>query len=271
MRPSARSITSAAGAEREAHVAAEARAVAAPPLARVHVEELAGHGDDLVLERGAEEAHAVVERRRQLGDVAPDVEGAVGRAVDAYAEPLEPRRACGRASRGTPSWMARVSLTTWSSLEQRNGRALQRLASRRRRGSEPALEASASTTLLGPDGPGDAPAGVAPVLGEPVEEHDRIAVDVLDVARRALHRQRPGRAAIDVVRVELVERAARSRARARVATQRCELLALDQLARRVARVATGAAPRGRGRGSRAADRRRRRRSRARPRAGWGWR
>ena len=45
---------------------AEARRAPVAALARVHVEELAGHDDDLLLERGAEEAHAVVERRRQL-------------------------------------------------------------------------------------------------------------------------------------------------------------------------------------------------------------
>ena len=71
--------------------------------------------------------------------------------------------------------------------------------------NEPAL-ATASMTVLRADRPGDAPARVAPVLGEAVEEHDRIAVDVLDVARGALDRQRArARRDPDVVRVELVE------------------------------------------------------------------
>src|SRR5690606_13230761 len=53
-----------------------------------------------------------------------------------------------------------------------------------------------------PDGPGDAPARVAPVLGEAVEEHDRIALDVLDELGRA----RDGRSvSIQIVGIKLVE------------------------------------------------------------------
>ncbi len=52
--------------------------------------------------------------------------------------------------------------------------------------------------------PRHAPAGVAPVLGEAVEEDDGRGVDVLDVARGALHGGRAAHA-VDVVRVELVE------------------------------------------------------------------
>ena len=37
--------------------------------------------------------------------------------------------------------------------------------------------------------PTDTPAGIAPVLGQPVEQHHGVAIDVLDIARGALHRQ----------------------------------------------------------------------------------
>src|SRR5262245_1858213 len=68
--------------EREAEVAAEARVAAAAALAGIDVEEVAGHRDDLAIERGAEERHAVADRRRQVLGAGPDVEGALGRQVD---------------------------------------------------------------------------------------------------------------------------------------------------------------------------------------------
>ena len=73
-------------------------------------------------------------------------------------------------------------------------RALQRL--RAAAVEERARARDGLDDLARADRPGDAPAGVAPVLGEAVEDHDRIAVDVLDVARGALDRELAGRAAL---------------------------------------------------------------------------
>src|SRR4051812_39714061 len=56
------------GAEGKPGVAAEARSAPAAALARIHVEKLPGNGDHLALQRGAEEAHAIVQRRRQAGE-----------------------------------------------------------------------------------------------------------------------------------------------------------------------------------------------------------
>src|SRR5450755_5047585 len=77
--------------EGEPNVSLESRRAPVPPLAGVHVEDLPGHRDHLGLERGAKEAHAVVEGWGELLDVAPDVERALGRAVDAHAEAFELR------------------------------------------------------------------------------------------------------------------------------------------------------------------------------------
>ena len=118
-------------------------------------------------------------------------------------------------------------------LEQRDRRALQRLraaAVEERAGAGDRLDHPARA-----DGPGHAPAGVAPVLGEAVEEDHRIAVDVLDVARRALDGQAAGRSGPDVVRVELVEHQ-RAVELARDRHPLRELVALHQLAGRVAGV-----------------------------------
>src|SRR5262249_58705570 len=72
--------------EREANVLAEARRPPRAALAGVDVEELAGDGDDLLGERGAEERHPVAEGGREVGELGPDVERAVGLAVDGHAE-----------------------------------------------------------------------------------------------------------------------------------------------------------------------------------------
>ena len=241
-------------AEREAHVAAEARGALAAALARVDVEELAGHDDDLLVERGAEEAHAVVERRRQVGDRAPDVERAVGRAVGAHAEALQAgQQAIALLAEGG---VDRLGLGD----DVRVGRAAgwpraAAASSRRRRGTSRRWR-RASMTFARADGPGDAPAGVAPVLGQAVEDDDRIAVDVLDVARGALDRQLAGRpAAPDVVRVELVEEQ-RAVELARRGRPSGELVALRSACRSGCTGSTAAAPTARGRGPRGADRRR---------------
>src|SRR5207237_5038405 len=77
--------------EGKARVAAEARGAPAASLSRIHVEKLAGNGDDLAIERGPEEAHPVVERRRQAAEISPNVKGAVGRAVGPDADAVQPR------------------------------------------------------------------------------------------------------------------------------------------------------------------------------------
>ena len=119
-------------------------------------------------------------------------------------------------------------------VEQRDGGALQRLraaAVEERPGAGHRLD-----DLPRADGPGGAPAGVAPVLGQAVEQDDRIAVDVLDVAGGALDGQAgPPGAGPDVVRVELVEQQ-RAVELARQRDPLRELVALHQLAGRVAGV-----------------------------------
>ena len=150
------------------------------------------------------------------------------------AEPREAAPAGGRACRGRrrgSRWSRRSTCASSSSGIAARCSGFEPPPSR----NEPAL-ATASMTRFGPDRPGDAPARVAPVLGEAVEEHDRIAVDVLDVARGALDRQlRPAAPRPDVVRVELVdEQRAVELARDRDPAR--ELVAADQLAGRVARV-----------------------------------
>src|SRR5690606_40226794 len=72
-----------ARAEREAGVMDEARGAADAALARVHVEEGAGDGDDFALEGGAEEAVARVEGRWQVLHNCPAVECAFVRTIDA--------------------------------------------------------------------------------------------------------------------------------------------------------------------------------------------
>src|SRR5262245_27894362 len=74
--------------KREADVIAESRSAAMPTLARVHVEELAGNRDDLLRETSAEKAHPVVEGGRECRDAPPGVEGAIGKPIEAHAEPL---------------------------------------------------------------------------------------------------------------------------------------------------------------------------------------
>src|SRR5262249_2860841 len=76
----------------------------------------------------------------------------------------------------------------------------------------PAVEETACTRyciddLARSDGPGDAPAGVAPILRQAVEQDDGIGIDVLHVPSRAFHAVARAGAdiAVDVVRVELVE------------------------------------------------------------------
>src|SRR5262245_18385268 len=73
-------------AETEACIPTEATATAGAPLARIDVEELSGNTDHALLQRPSEEAHAVVERRRQRRQVAPAIERAVRLRVEAHAE-----------------------------------------------------------------------------------------------------------------------------------------------------------------------------------------
>ncbi len=72
------------GAEAEPAVAVIAGVAA--PLAGIHVEEHAGHGDHLDLEQRLEELDAVVQGRREVIEVAPDVEGALRFVFDRYSQ-----------------------------------------------------------------------------------------------------------------------------------------------------------------------------------------
>ena len=166
---------------------AEARGALAAALAGVHVEELAGHADDLAARaRRGRSAMPSLSGGGRSAHVAPDVERPVGRAVDAHAQPLQPRRASGRASRGRRrGWPASRRRTCSSSSSGIAARCsgCEPPPSRKRARARDRLD-----HLRGPDRPGHAPARVAPVLGQAVEDHHRIAVDVLDVAGGALHR-----------------------------------------------------------------------------------
>jgi hypothetical protein len=120
-------------------------------------------------------------------------------------------------------------------VEQRDGGALQRLGAttvQERAGAGDRLD-----HLLGRHRPRHAPARVAPVLGQAVEQHDGIAVDVGHVARAALDGQLIGGAAAgpQVVRVELVEQQ-RTVELARDFDPARQLGAADVLTRGVARV-----------------------------------
>src|SRR5439155_8844084 len=76
-------------AEGEADVGLEAGVAGRAPLAGVHVEEDAGHRDDLALESGPEEPHAARERLRKLGHRAEAVERPLGRDVQADPDLLQ--------------------------------------------------------------------------------------------------------------------------------------------------------------------------------------
>jgi hypothetical protein len=201
-------------------------------LPGIHVEELTRHGDDLLLEPRTKEPHPVVQRRRERRDVAPTIERPVGHAIEAHAHSLEPGEhaiallAEDRLDGVRFSDDVRV-------LEERDGGALEGL--RPATIEEGAGGGEALDHGLRRERPRDPPTRVPPVLREAIEDHDRISVDVLHVARGALHRQLSWSAAIDVVRVKLVEQQ-RAVEVARDADPAFELLTRDQLARRVARI-----------------------------------
>jgi hypothetical protein len=110
----------------------------------------------------------------------PHVEGALGRQVDGEAEIAQAvEQELALAAELGPDGLGLGPGV--GGAEQADGGPLQRPEAPPSR-NEPALE-TASITRFGADGPGDPPARVAPVLGEPVEDDHRVAVDVLDVAR----------------------------------------------------------------------------------------
>src|SRR5213594_357236 len=80
------------GAEREARVASEAGMAVAAPLAGIDVEETARDADDALLEGGPEEAHPVVERRRQRGEVGPAIERALRLEVEPHPRLAQTRQ-----------------------------------------------------------------------------------------------------------------------------------------------------------------------------------
>src|SRR5690349_1175401 len=221
------------GAEGKARVAAEPRGPVAAALAGVHVEELARHGDDLLLEGGAEEAHAVVERRRQALEVAPDVEGSLRRTVCADAQAVEAlEHPVALVAEGGVDGQG--LLPDQLLVEKGNGRALQR--PRAAAVEEGAGAGHRLDHLGGRHRPGDAPARVAPVLGQAVEDDDGIAVHVLHVAGGALDGELAGAARPDIVRVELVDEQGAVEL-ARGAHPALQLVAVDELAGGVAGVA----------------------------------
>src|SRR5690606_12360833 len=188
-----------ARAEREAGVMDEARGAADAALARVHVEEGAGDGDDFALEGGAEEAVARVEGRGKVLQISPDVEGAFGLTLDANAEGAE-------AIEELVALLAEGAANGFRLGQGVLGREERERGALHRAGAAAVEEGARAGEGLDdaarPDGPGDAPARVAPVLGEAVEEHDRIALDVLDELGRA----RDGRSvSIQIVGIKLVE------------------------------------------------------------------
>src|SRR5205823_3732794 len=177
-----------------------------------------------------EEGHAVVERRWQAREISPDVEGAVRSAIGTDAETVQPRKHPVALLAEDGLRGPRLLLHVLNA-EERDGGPLQRLgtpAVEERAGARDGLDHRAR-----PDRPGHAPARVAPVLGEPVEDDDRIAIDVLDVPGGALDGQFPRAHRPHVVRVELVdeESALELSRRPHPAPQ---LVALDELARRIA-------------------------------------
>src|SRR6266403_2974675 len=219
--------------EGEPRVAAEPRSPAAAALARVPVEERARDRDHLPLQRRAEELHALAERPRQPRQVAPDVEGAVRRAIGADAHPLQPLdHAVALVAEGG---VDRQRLLLHDIVvQQGDGRPLQRpraAAVQERAGAGDGID-----HLRGGHRPGDAPPRGPPVLGEPVEDHHRVAVHVLDVAGGALDGELAGPRRPHVMRVELVdqERALQLAGGAHPAR---ELRALHQLAGRIAGIA----------------------------------
>ena len=252
-------------------MAPEARGALAAALARVDVEELARHGDHLACSSAArKKPMPSLSGGGSAVDVAPDVERAVGRRGRcAMPSRAQAARACGRACRG----------------RRRGSRCVSAIDVRRRRAAgwpraaaacepppsrnEPAL-ATASITCLRPDRPGHAPARVAPVLGQAVED---APPDRGRRPRRSARRSRsaaaPARPRSRCSASRTRRSAARSRARAPIATQRAELVAADELAGRVARVRQQQRRQAAARAPRGAGPRRRTRSRARPRAGSG--
>src|SRR5690606_16672775 len=195
-----------ARAEGEAGVVDEAGGAADAALAGVHVEEVAGDDDDLALEGGAEEAVAGVEGRGKVFEVAPNVEGAFGLAFDAHAEGAQAIEElvallAGRAANGFGLGEGVLGR------EQRERGALH--GARAAAVEEGAGAGEGLDDAARPDRPGDAPARVAPVLGEAVEDHDGIALDVFDELGRA----RDGRSgSIQGVGIKLVAQAGGRRA-----------------------------------------------------------
>ncbi|MDF2696799.1 MAG: hypothetical protein K0S65_5182 [Labilithrix sp.] len=118
-------------------------------------------------------------------------------------------------------------------VEERDRRALEGLRSAAV--EERACTGEALHHRLRRERPGDAPARVAPVLREAVEDDDGIGVDVLDVTCGTLDGQSAGPTAVDVVRVELVEEE-RAVEVAGDAHPAFELFSRHELAGRVARV-----------------------------------
>src|SRR5262249_5173561 len=147
-------------------------------LAWVDVEEFAGDDDDAFLERGVEEGMAVVEAARKRVDRSPDVERALRLYVDGDAQLAQATK-------------QKVALLPEGSGD--GGRFCARVLGRKELDRRPlhglraaAVEETARTgdgidDLARSDGPGDAPAGVTPILREAIEQDDGIGIHALYV------------------------------------------------------------------------------------------
>ena len=93
-------------AEREAGVVQEARSATAAALPGIDVEEVARDGDHLVLQGCAEQRVTGVDRGRQVRQVSPAVEGALGLALEAHAECAQAvEHAVALATKGACGWL----------------------------------------------------------------------------------------------------------------------------------------------------------------------
>ena len=214
-------------------MAVEAGEPPRPAPAGVDVEEDAGNGDHVALKGGAEEVDAVGDRLGQAPQRDEEIEGAVRLPVHAHPHllgALEHQLALGAEGGADRRRLGQDPLR----LQQRHRRPLEGLR------AAPVEEGAGALDgldhLPGGQGPGHPPAGVAPVLGEAVQDDHRVAVHVLHPAGGAHGGARLllG-AAPDEVRVELVEDQRALEPPADVDPAR-QLVARDQLAHGVAGV-----------------------------------
>jgi len=188
------------GTKREAHEMVARRVEEVTTVRGVDVEEDARDDDRLFLEELLEEGQAVVERRGEFLEVEPDVERRVGGDGDGEADVLETLEhvvALGLEvlleSDLLLRDMLRVKEGDGRELERVVGTTIQEGTRLRERGDQ----------VLGTDNPAAAPARKTPVLGQAIDDDDRVDVHVFHVfSGRNGGAQR---FVIDVPRVKLVK------------------------------------------------------------------